>query len=312
MKYRHLLKLTALWLLLASVAACKETPKAPVDILIQVDNRVVTLHDFRRDFERILPLEVHSSTAEREELQRSFLAQTIDRQLALSAAEKLGVLVAPSEVDAALAEHQRDYPPGEFEINLQEGKMTLDDWKRELRERLVVEKLVKKVVGDREPVSAADISSYYRANREDFERPEQVRARQIVVASEEEGVKILALLKGKIPFAEVAKAHSLSPDAEEGGDLGFFARGEMPAEFDAVVFNLAVGKLSPLIKSEYGYHIFLVEERRAAGQLSLSQAREEIRARLQAEREERLYRQWLDGLRAQAKIEVYWPLLNQR
>ena len=86
----------------------------------------------------------------------------------------------------------------------------------------------------------------------------------------------------------------------------------MPAEFDAVVFNLPAGRLSPLIKSEYGYHIFLVEERRDAAKLSLAQAREEIRVRLQAELEEHLYRQWLDELRAKAKIDVNWALLDQR
>jgi parvulin-like peptidyl-prolyl isomerase len=312
MTCRKVLSLACLLLLIGSVAACTEKAAPPVDILIKVDNRTVTLQDFRRDFEQILPKEQQSSAAEREELQRSFLAQVIDRELALATAEKLGVAVSPAEVDAALAEHQRDYPAGEFEANLQEGKLTLDDWKRELWERLVVEKLVKKAVGDQEKVSAAAVAAYYRANRDEFDRPAQVRARQIVVASEADGAKILALLQAKTPFTQVAKEFSLSPDAEEGGDLGFFARGEMPAEFDAVVFNLPIGRLSPLIKSEYGYHIFLVEERRDAGKLSLAQAHEEIRARLQSELEERLYSQWLDGLRAKAKIEVNWALLDKR
>lgn len=312
MKCRKIISFSCLLLLLGFVVACKEKAAPPVDILIKIDNRTVTLQDFRRDFERILPQEQESSAAERDELQRSFLAQTIDRQLALAAAEKLGVQVSPAEVDAALAELQRDYPAGEFEANLQEGKMTLDDWKRELRERLVVEKLIKEVVADQGKVKDSEIAAYYRANREDFDRPAQVRARQIVVASEADGETVLTLLKAKIPFADVAKEYSLSPDAEEGGDLGFFARGEMPAEFDAVVFNLPIGRLSPLVKSEYGYHLFLVEELRDAGKLTPAEAHEEIRARLQTDLEERLYRQWLDKLRAKAKIDINWALLDQR
>ncbi|PKN12052.1 MAG: hypothetical protein CVU69_08890 [Deltaproteobacteria bacterium HGW-Deltaproteobacteria-4] len=312
MTCRKVIILSCLLLLLGSVAACTEKAAPPVDILVKIDNRTVTLQDFRRDFEQILPKEQQSSAAERDELQRSFLAQIIDRELALAAAEKFGVQVSPAEVDAALAELQRDYPDGEFEANLQEGKMSLADWKRELQDRLLIEKLEKKVVGDQEKVNDAAIAAYYRANRDEFDRPAQVRARQIVVASEADGEKILALLKASVPFAQVAKEYSLSPDAEAGGDLGFFARGEMPAEFDAVVFTLPVGRLSPLIKSEYGYHIFLVEERRAAGKLSPAQAHEEIRATLQAELEERLYQQWLDELRAKAKIEVNWALLDQR
>ena len=312
MTCRKVLSLSCLLLLLlASIAACKEKVAPIVDILIKIDNRTVTLADFRRDFEQILPKEQQSSAAERDELQRSFLAQTIDRQLALASAEKMGVEVTAAEVDAAFADYQRDYPAGEFEVNLRERKMTIDDWKGELRERLLVEKLVKKVVGAKSKVSEEEIASYYRTDIDEFEHPEQVRARQIVVASVADGEKILALLKEKIPFAQVAKEHSLSPDGEEGGDLGFFGRGEMPAEFDAVVFKLPVGQLSPLIKSEYGYHIFLVEERRAAGKLTLAQAHDDIRTLLQAEQDERLYRQWLDGLRAKAKIDVNWALLDQ-
>lgn len=318
MTCRKVISLSCLLLLVGLISACKEKPVPPVDILIKVDNRSVTLQEFRRNFEQLLPREQQSSSAERDALQRSFLAQIIDRQLALTTAEKMGVQVTPAEVDAALAELQRDYPAGEFEANLQEGKMSLDDWKHELRDRLVVEKLAKKIVtdkkivGEKNTVSEAEISSYYRANRDEFERPAQTRARQIVVASAADGEKVLALLKTRVPFAQVAKEYSLSPDSEEGGDLGFFSRGEMPAEFDAVVFNLPVGQLSPLIKSEYGYHIFLVEERRDAGRLTLAQAHDDIRARLQADLEERLYRQWLDELRAKAKIDVNWALLDQR
>ena len=103
--------------------------------------------------------------------------------------------------------------------------------------------------------------------------------------------------------------HSLSPDSEEGGDLGFFGRGEMPAEFEEVVFALPVGRISDLVKSEYGYHIFLVEERRNAVRLKLEQVREEIRARLQAEKEEQAYQGWLQNLRGKATIEIDWSLL---
>lgn len=311
MPFSKVVALFSLALLLAPVVACKKEPAAPADILIRIDGRSVPLQTFRRDFERILPAGQPGSAAERDALQRSFLAQTIDRQLALAEAERLGLRVTAAEVEAALAEHRRDYPDGGFEAHLRERKITLEEWKRDLEERLLLEKVAAQAVGRQVQVGEAEISAYYRANRDEFERPAQVRARQIVVESEADGEQILALLKQKVPFAEVARSRSLSPDAEAGGDLGFFARGEMPAEFDAVVFSLPVGKLSPLIKSEYGYHIFLVEERRDAGNLSLAQARDEIRSRLRAEQEERLYRQWLDALRAKAKIDVDWSLLDK-
>jgi peptidyl-prolyl cis-trans isomerase C len=136
-----------------------------------------------------------------------------------------------------------------------------------------------------------------------------VRARQIVVASRDEGERLLGLLRQGEPFAEVAQKNSLSPDAEQGGDLGFFSRGEMPPEFDAIVFTLPAGRLSDLVRSEYGYHLFLVEERREALRLPLTAVRDEIRDKLLAEKEEQAYQQWPQDLRGRASIEVDWSRL---
>lgn len=308
---RYLATLSCLLLLLSSVAACKEKPADTAKVLIKIDQRTVTLDQFRRDFEQSLPTDQQLSTGERDDLQRSFLAQTIDRQLALTEAERLGIIVTPAEVEAALQEHRRDYPEGEFEQNLKQRHITLEQWQRELQERLLMEKVAKQIANERVKVSEQEIAAYYRANLEDSDRPAQVRARQIVLGDEAEGTKVLGLLKSGLPFTEAAKQYSLSPDATQGGDLGFFARGEMPAEFDTVVFNLAPGKLSPLVKSEYGYHIFLVEERRDAVKLSLNQRHDEIRDKLAADKAEQVYQQWVNDLRAKAKIEVNWPLLDQ-
>jgi len=300
-------------LLFSSMAACKEkAPSASGVVLIKIDQRTVTLDAFQQAFSQSLPADQQLSTGERDDLQRSFLAQLIDRQLALAEAERLGLQVTPDEVEAAVQEHRRDYPAGEFEQNLRQRNITLEAWQGELRERLLMEKVARQVASERVKVGEQEIGAYYRANREEFDRPAQVRARQIVVADEAQGEKVLALLKQNHPFAEVAKEFSLSPDGEVGGDLGFFARGEMPAEFDAVVFNLPIGKLSPLVKSEYGYHIFLVEERREAVKLPLNQVHDEIRDKLRGEKEEQVYQQWLDDLRAKAKIEVNWALLDKQ
>ena len=85
----------------------------------------------------------------------------------------------------------------------------------------------------------------------------------------------------------------------------------MPPEFDAV-FSLPAGKVSPPIKSDYGYHLFLVEEKRPAARLSRQEAERGIRATLEAERRETLYREWLQELRGKAKVEVDWRQLEPK
>lgn len=173
-----------------------------------------------------------------------------------------------------------------------------------------MEKLLEQTVYSRILVTDEEVAAYFKANRDQFDRPSQVRARQIVVAEEDEGQEVLGLLRQGQPFAEVAAQFSLSPDALQGGDLGFFGRGEMPPEFDEIVFDLPVNRLSDLVKSEYGYHIFLVEEKRKAARLSKKEATAEILSILEGRKKEEVYLEWLQDMRARAVITVDWAQLE--
>jgi len=298
-----------LFMLLSLLSACKQQGEAAPPALIRVDGRTVTLEQFKKNFAKTLPADQKLTEEEKSDLERSFLVQVIDRELALAEADRLGVSVTPEEAEIALREHRRDYPGDAFEKMLKEQGITLDAWRQDLEEGLLMEKVVRQAVYTKVAVTESEIDAYYQEHRDEFDRPAQVRARQIVVASREEGERLLGLLRQGEPFAEVARKNSLSPDAEQGGDLGFFARGEMPPEFDAIVFTLPAGRLSDLVRSEYGYHLFLVEERREALRLPLTAVRDEIRDKLLAEKEEQAYQQWLQDLRGRASIEVDWSRL---
>lgn len=309
MSNRNLITALILFLLLPCLGACKEKEPPQTQVLVRVDGRSVSLEQFEADLEKSLPADQPVAEEEREEMKRSFLVQVIDRELALAEADRLGVTVSSAEEEEAYQDYRKDYPGNAFEEMLHDRGITLEHWKRELREGLLMEKVLRQTVYSQIKISDKEIADYYDEYREEFDRPEQVRARQIVVNSKEEGERVLGLLRQGEDFAEVARKNSLSPDADQGGDLGFFSRGEMPAEFDAVVFNLAVGRISDLTKSPYGYHIFLVEERRKAMRLSLDAVREEIRQTLRTQKEERAYQDWLHELRGKATIEVNWSLL---
>jgi len=289
--------------------ACKERGEAASPVLVRVDNRTVTLDQFRREFAKTQPAGQELSAEEKNQLERAFLVQVIDRELTLAEAERLHIQVTPAEVEQAIQGYRSEYPDGSFDEVLKERGISYEEWRQELELGLLVEKVMKEAVDAKLAVSDEEIANYYRENQDEFNRPEQVWARQIVVGSKEEGQRILGLLRQGRPFAAVAKEYSLSPDAEEGGDLGFFARGQMPPEFDKVVFTLAPGRISDLVQSEYGYHIFLVEERRPAQRLTLEQARAQIRDQLLEAKQEQAYQAWLQDLRSRAKIDMNWSLL---
>ena len=303
---RHL---TLLLLLLCALTACSREKDAADPVLISINGRTVTVAQFKAEFAKTLSSEQNLTPEEKAELERSFLVQIIDQELALGEATRQKITVTAAEVDAALAEYRRDYPDEAFEEMLKERAITLEQWRKELEQSLLIEKLARQVVYPDVAVSDEEVAAYYEDNKGDFDRPEQVRARQIVVASQEEGERILALLRGGEAFETVARQHSLSPDSDHGGDLGFFSRGEMPAEFDQVVFTLSIGQISDLVQTEYGFHIFLVEERREAVRLTLSEVKDEIRDELRAEKEALAYQQWLVDMRGRSKIEVKWALL---
>ncbi|MDH3453603.1 MAG: peptidyl-prolyl cis-trans isomerase [Desulfuromonadales bacterium] len=313
MRINHFRVLSLLLLCLLGISAgCRSEPAVEtLAPLIKINDQEITKTEFLAAFEKSLQKDQPLSGIEREELQRSFLVQLIDRELIHGEARRLNVTLSEAELEAALQSYRQDYPGSSFDEMLQERGLTLPFWRQELKESLIMEKLLDQAVYSGVSVTDAEVSDYFEANRDQFDRPAQVRARQIVVAGEAEGQEVLALLRQGLDFAEVAAKHSLSPDAQQGGDLGFFGRGEMPPEFDEIVFDLPVNRLSELVKSEYGYHIFMVEEKRKAARLSQKEATEEIVSILEGGKKEELYLAWLQEMRARAVIAVDWAQLEE-
>jgi len=161
--------------------------------------------------------------------------------------------------------------------------------KRKIRYLLVdVEALRAKVV-----VPPAEIERTYNANIEQYSTPEQVRASHILLKTEgkdDAAVKakaedVLKQARAGADFAELAKKYSEDDASQKnGGDLDYFGRGRMVPEFDQAAFTLDVGKISDLVKTQYGYHIIKVTDKRAAITRPLADVRQQIQDQLSYER----------------------------
>jgi peptidyl-prolyl cis-trans isomerase D len=143
-------------------------------------------------------------------------------------------------------------------------------------------------------VTGQQIERYYNDNVQQYSTPEQVRASHILIkttgkAEEDESAKkkaedLLAQVKKGADFAELAKKNSQDEgSAVKGGDLDFFPRGQMVAEFDKVAFELQPGQISDLVKSQFGYHIIKVTDKRPASTKSLADVRTQIEDQLKYE-----------------------------
>jgi peptidyl-prolyl cis-trans isomerase D len=142
-------------------------------------------------------------------------------------------------------------------------------------------------------IAGADVERAYNTNVEQYSTPEQVRASHILLKTEgkddatvkAKAEELLKKAKGGADFAELAKANSEDEgSAKNGGDLDFFGRGRMVPEFDQVAFQLQPGQISDLVKTQYGYHIIKVTEKKAAATRSIDEVRQQLTDQLSYER----------------------------
>ena len=273
-------------LALALCTACG--PISAGEQVAEVEGQTVPLAELRRVVEARLESDPNALLPDvlTEELDR-----LVDRAVGLHRADELGVQVSDAEVEERLRLiHGEDFA-GDVSYR--------DDVRREMRiERAAIEELAPQLTL---PESA--LADYFERHRDEYARAERVRIRQIVVEEEERARKLRQQLEQGADFAALATAESLAPEAKEGGLLPPFARGELPEVFDRT-FDLEAGKVSAVIESPHGYHIFLVVERLPRHEPELAEVREELVVQLAHERLEELRPQWLRDLRRQAEITV--------
>ena len=131
---------------------------------------------------------------------------------------------------------------------------------------------------------------------------EEVRARHILVKTEKDAQEALAEIKKGADFATVARAKSTDGSARDGGDLGYFSRGDMVAEFSDAAFAMKPGEVSKTpVKSEFGWHIIKVEDRRMTPAPSFEETKDQLRSELS----QAMVGDVVEGLRTKAKIERF-------
>jgi peptidyl-prolyl cis-trans isomerase C len=237
-------------------------------------------------------------------LKQTVLQGLVDRQLLLQDARSKGLVVSPEAVQRAVARLRSEYPRERFREALSQGQLTEAEFERKTAAQLTVEKLVDEVVYERVAVTEEELQGYLDAHASEFQEPEQVHAAQIVVKEVDDARRLREELRRGARFGELARAHSLSADARVGGDLGWFPRGVMPAEFDKVAFSLQPGQISDVVTSEYGFHLFKVLDRRPARKKDLAQVRREVELRLLRDKKQRAQATYVKGLRERASIRT--------
>jgi peptidyl-prolyl cis-trans isomerase C len=303
MRY-YLRSLILILMILAILPSCNRNMSS--NIVAEIDEDSITVAEFTTEFFPLVEgYNTPSSPEEKEalkNLKEAFLDQFIEKRLILHEAQKMGITVSDEELEEALAAIKSGYPEGGFE-EVVPDEASLLKWKERLHQRLLIEKVINRVSQVTAPLDEETMRKYYEQHRDKFTIAEQVRARQIVVTDRKDAESILRKLKRGDPFDELARRYSSGPEAEKGGDLGFFGRGEMPEEFD-VVFSLQAGEISDIVQSPYGYHIFQVVAKRGQSESGFAEVKAQIGQMIIREEEEKAFQDWLKTAKKQARIRV--------
>ncbi len=237
-------------------ALCANVAMAQDEVLMQVHGTQVTDRDVMAELQRVPP-EARAAAVAKPGTMQAILKTLMARRLLASEARTNG-LVANADMQALL------------KIN---------------EERILSDARMLQIDAAGEPDEAA-LDAYarnkYQAESKAFEVPAQTHARHILLTGDgdeprAQAEKLLADIKGGASFEELAKAQSKDPgSAAKGGDLGFFAEGRMVPEFDAALKNMKPGEVSAPVKTQFGWHLIQLAERRPAGKRPYDEVRQDL------------------------------------
>jgi peptidyl-prolyl cis-trans isomerase SurA len=317
--------------LLLLPTGCKRSQSA--NVAATVNNRVITYAELDKNFQSQFTSASDASSEDQVMIQKlELLRNLIDNEIMLQRAEKMGLMAVDADVETKFNELKAPYTKEEFEKQLQNRKMTVDDLKSQLRRDLSIQKLFNKEITSHISISDADVANFYNGNKPSFNLAEpQMHIAQIVVTPkadpsvrnlkndkarnpDQARQKILTIesrLRAGEDFAMLAQNYSEDPNTtQNGGDLGFVPESafeKSSPELRRLVMSLKPGEISPVLPSPEGYRILRVISKEPSGQRELTDPRvqQTIRETLLNRKDQLLKAAYYEVARNEAKVANY-------
>jgi peptidyl-prolyl cis-trans isomerase SurA len=324
--------------LLVALAACNSQPGG--DVMATVDGRKIFRSDVDKYYENNVASAQQVPTGEQATaLRLNILHQMVEDEILMRRAEKLGLLATDEEVDRKFNEIKSPFTQEEFDKRLQDKKITIADFKRDIRRSITVDKVMNKEVSSKINVTDQDISDYYNAHKGEFNLIEpQYHLAQIMVTplpnpqahnqndkaqNEGDARKKIQMIANRLDsgddFATLAMKYSEDPETSgNGGDLGTVPESSLrstdPLTRDAVMklkpgqYSSIISVTNPQTKQDVGFRIVKLVAKEPAGQRELNDPRvqQAIRSQLHDRREQLLKTAYYEVLRDSAKVENFY------
>ncbi len=250
------------------------------DILATVDGKNITTQDAEAFVKATAP---NASYAQLTPVQKKMITdRLVERMLFIQAAKKEGI-----------------EKKAEYKANLEK-----------IKDELMVSLWMKEQL-DNAIVSESEAKEFYETNKDKFKVPEKLQARHILVKEKKEAEAIIDELKAlkddalKTKFIELAKSKSTGPTGAKGGELPAFSKGQMVPEFETAAFALKKGELTlKPVKTQFGYHVILLENKMPASVIPYAQVKEKITKTLKQKQFQTKLAEVAKELKSKSKIEI--------
>jgi peptidyl-prolyl cis-trans isomerase SurA len=296
------------------------------EIIARVNNEIITRSEYdkaRRTAEedarsecqnRCTPEQLQTDIEDRE---KHTLRDLVDQSLLVQRGKDMGLSVEADVIkrlDGIRIENKLASME-ELEKAVAGQGMNYEDFKNNIRNSLLTQKVIGNEVGSHINISDDEVNKYYEAHKSEFIRPEQVALREIVVSTEGKKPEDLPDLKKKAEtalkrvqdgedFGEIAKRLSDGSTKAQGGFLGVYKRGELAKELEDKVFKMKRKDLTEVMETKQGYLVLEVLEHYDEGEQSLAKVRNEIMDKLYGARMEPAMREYLKTLREQSYVVI--------
>ncbi|HUC54995.1 MAG TPA: peptidylprolyl isomerase [Candidatus Cybelea sp.] len=303
-----------------------DTGKTVEEIIARVNNEIITRSEYdkaRQTAEEDAKAECQNRcTPEQlqkdvEDRQKNTLRDLVDQSLLVQRAKDMGLSVEAEvikKLDAIRIDNKLDSMDALEKAVASQG-LNFEDFKNNIRNTLLTQKVIGNEVGSHINVSDDEITKYYEAHKNEFVGPEQVALREIVVSTEGKKPEELPELKKKAEtalkrvqdgedFGEIAKRFSDGSTKAQGGLLGQYKRGELSKELEDKVFKMKRNELTEVMETKQGYLILQVLEHYDEGVQALDKVRNRINEELYSQRMEPAMREYLKTLREQSYVII--------
>jgi len=292
-------------LMLSFVVACDKIDIFSRPYVATVNGSKIYLDDYQSRLDQkmdMVPKDILAQPAYMKRFEDEVLDDMITEKIMDLRAQELNISISETELQNKINEIKKDYG-GDFTSLFAKENVNYENWRQAFRKELLMQKLVAMDVNSKIKISDDEARDYFNEHRNNYKKESRVRVAQIVVRDMAAAKKVEERLNAGEDFAKVAASVSIGPEAHHGGDLGWIAKWVMPEPLDKTIFKMPVNKISPIVQSSYGFHIFKVLESQPAGDGDFTNVREDVMTDIRLQKEDTAFINWLEDLKKKAVIK---------